>query len=145
MALPLSGQISMNDIRIELGVPSQSPFSLDAARAGTYVAINPCSTYKPPATGQVSLADWYGYDQNQSCGPTYNVFYADEYECIGLTCSYVQSNVLVALTSSVTPSYTRYYPLAAGGFSYQLTSTASGPGAILFPQSFTTCALACSI
>jgi hypothetical protein len=67
MALPLSGQISMNDIRVELGVPSQSPFGLNEARSGTYATINPCSTYRPPATGQVSLSSWYGYNHTQPC------------------------------------------------------------------------------
>ena len=150
MALPLSGQISMQDIQTELGITEGqygfTNFGLNEARNGTYVAINPCSTYKPPSTGQVSLADWYGYNQTQSCGPTYNIYYADEYYCNGSTCVYQQSNVLVALTSSLSPSYTRYYPLEAGGYAYRLTSTSpSGPGAILFPASYTTCALACSI
>lgn len=66
MALPSSGQISMNDIRIELGVPSQSPFSLNTARQGGYVQINPFSPSIPPSSGPVSLASWYNYCQN--CG-----------------------------------------------------------------------------
>jgi hypothetical protein len=70
MALPSSGTITMDMIRAELGVPSQSPFGLNEARSGTYVAINQCSTYKPPATGQVSLSDWYGYSQTQACPST---------------------------------------------------------------------------
>lgn len=75
MALPSSGQISMNDIRIELGVPTQTPFGLNEARSGTYGAINPCSTYKPPATGQISLSDWYGYNHTQACDFYEIVFY----------------------------------------------------------------------
>ena len=74
MALPSSGQISMDDIRIELGVPTQSPFGLNEARSGTYAAINPCSTYKPPATGQISLSDWYGYNHTQAC-PFYEIVF----------------------------------------------------------------------
>jgi hypothetical protein len=73
MGLPASGQISMDDIRVELGVPTQSPFSLDAARAGTYVTLNTNSPSLPPSTGQVSLADWYEYCQN--CD-TYYLSYA---------------------------------------------------------------------
>ena len=63
MGLPTSGQISMDDIRIELGVPTQSPFSLDTARSGGYVTLNVNSPTLPPSTGQVSLSDWYGYCQ----------------------------------------------------------------------------------
>jgi hypothetical protein len=73
MALPLSGTISMDMIRAELGVPSQSPFSLDTARSGGYVALNTNSPSLPPSSGQVSLASWYGYCQN--CD-TYSFSYA---------------------------------------------------------------------
>lgn len=64
MALPPSGQISMDNIRVELGVPSQAPFDIDDARKGIYVALNPYSPTTPPATGQVSISDWYSYCQS---------------------------------------------------------------------------------
>lgn len=73
MALPLSGQISMNDIRVELGIPSQSPFGLNEARNGTYVPLNTCSPYLPPTTGPISLSDWYGYDHSAACDITVNL------------------------------------------------------------------------
>jgi hypothetical protein len=97
MALPLSGQISMNDIQVELGIsegdPGFSDFGLSEARNGTYVAINPCSTYKPPSTGQISLSDWYGYNQTQECPPAYELYTADRYECDTPSgpCSYVET------------------------------------------------------
>ena len=64
MSLPTSGPISMDMIRAELGVPSQSNFSLNTARQGGYVTLNTNSPTLPPATGAVSLASWYGYCQN---------------------------------------------------------------------------------
>jgi hypothetical protein len=66
MALPLSGPISMNDIRAELGVPSQTNFDINTARTGGYVSINQNSYYKPPQGSgtQVSLSDWRGYCQS---------------------------------------------------------------------------------
>ena len=75
MALPASGQISMDDIRVELGVPTQSPFGINEARLGTYVAINQFSPSKPPSSGQVSLSSWYSYCQN--CGYNSGSFYYD--------------------------------------------------------------------
>lgn len=70
MALPSSGQLSMNDIRTELGIPSQSPFSLDTAINGGYVALNECSAAKPnPATPQ-AISEWYSYNHATAC---YNV------------------------------------------------------------------------
>ena len=74
MALPSSGQISMDDIRVELGVPSQSPFSMNVARQGGYVPLNIFSPSLPPYSGTVSLASWYNYCQ--TCGYyTYNFGY----------------------------------------------------------------------
>lgn len=74
MALPSSGQISMDDIRVELGVPTQSPFSLNTARQGGYVTLNFFSPTQPPYSGQVALSDWYSYCQ--SCGYyTYSLGY----------------------------------------------------------------------
>lgn len=73
MALPASGQISMDDIRVELGVPTQSPFGINEARLGTYVSINQFSPSKPPSSGQVSLSSWYSYCQN--CGYNSGSFY----------------------------------------------------------------------
>ena len=46
-----------------MGIPTQSPFGLNEARNGTYVALNTNSPTSPPSTGQVSLSSWYGYCQ----------------------------------------------------------------------------------
>ena len=93
MALPASGQISMDDIRIELGVPSQSPFGINEARLGTYVAINQFSPSKPPSAGEVSLASWYSYCQN--CGYNSGTFY--------------YSNTSAAAACAGTPDTTLYW------------------------------------
>lgn len=68
MALNSSGQISMNDIRIELGIPTQSPFSLDTAENGSYVLLNQCSPSKPSSTNPASISEWYSYCHTCSCG-----------------------------------------------------------------------------
>jgi hypothetical protein len=223
MALPASGQISMDDIRVELGVPSQSPFGINEARLGTYVSINQFSPSKPPSAGQVSLASWYSYCQNcgynsgsfyysaasaaaacagtpdttlywsgslalatvlytnstgtaeasqgywsngtdayfqncpDGCGdgitsitacssPTYRLFLADEYICDGVTCDFVQSDVLVALQDIYTPNIGKFYELQAGGFYYGLVEEVyTGPGAILNPTNYTNCNTWCSV
>jgi hypothetical protein len=62
MALPTTGSLSFNDIRIELDVPSQSPFGLDEAENGTYATINQCSAQKPSATNPAEVLEWYGYN-----------------------------------------------------------------------------------
>lgn len=64
MALPSSGQISMSQIRTELGIPSQSPFSLDTAENGSYVAINTNSSSRPNASNPAAMSEWYSYNHS---------------------------------------------------------------------------------
>lgn len=68
--LPTSGQITMDMVRAELGVPTQANFSLNSARNGVYAPLNPYSPSLPPTSGQVKLSDWYGYCH--ACTPLYS-------------------------------------------------------------------------
>ena len=70
MPLPPSGQLSMNDIRVELGVPSQAPMSLQAASIGTYGTINVCSVSRPNGSAPYAISEWYGYCHACTCTPT---------------------------------------------------------------------------
>jgi hypothetical protein len=80
----------------------------------------------------IQFSNNYIVDSVASCGVAYTTYYADEYVCSGISCAYVQSNVLVLLPSSITPDYTKFYLLAAGGSNfYQLDITTTGGGAIL--------------
>ena len=62
MALPLSGPLSLNDIRIEQSQPTKAPYSLiDASNsAAGYSLVNPDSFYKP-TTPPYSILNWRGY------------------------------------------------------------------------------------
>jgi hypothetical protein len=64
MALPSSGQISMNQIRTELGIPSQTSFSLDTAENGGYVAINTNSPFRPNSGNPAAMSEWYSYNHS---------------------------------------------------------------------------------
>jgi len=148
MALPGSGTISMDDIRIELGVQAQTPFGLDEARSGTYGAINQCSTYKPPSSGSISLSDWWGYDHTQACSASYGLYTADEYYCDGnFECVFSLSDVVVAFALPFTPNYGKFYGLQAGGFYYILSEEVfTGPGAICDASpNFTNCDSWCTV
>ena len=108
MALPSSGTITMDMIRAELGVPSQSPFGLNEARSGTYATINPCSTYRPPATGTISLSDWYGYNHTQSC---------ISYAYVNVYNNYTNGNITNITVNGVTvDSMTFPIPAGSNGF-----------------------------
>ena len=64
--LPLSGRITLADIRSQIGI-SETDFSLDTAENGVYATINPCSPYKPASANPTSLSEWYGYDHKAPC------------------------------------------------------------------------------
>lgn len=64
MALQSDGQISMNNVRTELGISSQSPFSLKNAELSNYVNINQDSPAKPNEASPHTLSEWYAYDHN---------------------------------------------------------------------------------
>ena len=78
-------------------------------------------------------SDGYTINSVASCGVAYTTYFADEYVCgSGINCDFVQPNILVLLPTSVTPNYSKFYLLSAGGPNfYQLTSTTTGVGAIL--------------
>ena len=63
MALPLSGPLSLNDIRIEQNQSAKSPYDLiGASTAATgYSIINQDSFFKPNNTPPYSISEWYGY------------------------------------------------------------------------------------
>jgi len=67
MVLPSTGNtISFNDIRIELGISSQAPFSIDTAENGGYVAINKCANPFPASANPAAISEWWSYDHDVS-------------------------------------------------------------------------------
>lgn len=65
MTLPSTGnQISFNQIRIELGVGSQSPFNLSSAMSGLYGAIQKCSVPYPAPDDPDGINEWWSYNHN---------------------------------------------------------------------------------
>lgn len=73
MTLTGSGQISFNDIRIELNVPSQSPFSLDSASNNGYANIQNCASPFPTPTNPDAITEWYGYNHSATASLTIDV------------------------------------------------------------------------
>ena len=63
MALPLSGPLSLNDIRIEQNQSTKSPYSLINASVGAagYSIINQDSPIPPISTPPYSISEWRGY------------------------------------------------------------------------------------
>ncbi len=72
MTLTGSGQISFNDIRIELNVPSQSPFTLDSASNNKYANIQNCLSPFPSPTNPDAITEWYGYNHSATASLTIN-------------------------------------------------------------------------
>jgi len=73
--------------------------------------------------------------------PVYRLFEADEYVCSGSVCSFVQSDVIVALQDIYTPNIGKFYePQSGGTYHYGLVEEVyTGPGLILNPTNYTNC------
>lgn len=77
MALPSSGQIGSNAIRTELGVPSQTNFSITNAATGVYATINTNSASRPNSAQPHNYSEWYSYNHTASA-PGYANSYVTE-------------------------------------------------------------------
>ncbi len=90
-------------------------------------------------------SDGYTINSVAACA-SFITYYADEYVCDGIDCTYVQSNVLVALPDSFTPDYTKYYLLQAGGPRiFFLDTTTTGTGLILSTTNYDSCLEICGV
>jgi len=90
-------------------------------------------------------SDGYTINSVAACA-SFITYYADEYVCDGIDCTYVQSNVLVALPDSFTPDYTKYYLLEAGGPRiFYLDTTTTGVGLILSTTNYNSCLEICGV
>lgn len=70
MVLPSSGQISFNDLRVELGVSSQAPFSITSASTGIYATINTISPSYPNSATPHQISEWYSYNHSATTTTT---------------------------------------------------------------------------
>jgi len=73
MTMPLSGEIRMQQINVELRrANSVAQISLDTAENGGYATINTNSRSYPNASNPAALSEWYGYDHRAAGpGPTF--------------------------------------------------------------------------
>ena len=83
MAVPLTGSISLAQIRQELqtanyagGVYTAASTSLDTAENGGYFTINTCSPYYPLSANPANMSEWYGYDHDAVCSFSSGSYYA---------------------------------------------------------------------
>lgn len=85
MAIPNTGGLSSTVINSEFGRSTQAQMSINAARNGSYGAINAASGKRPTANGQSGYAwsHWRGYNH----GATYPTVYITEQE------NYADTNV----------------------------------------------------
>jgi len=137
MALPSSGPISASQIRTEINVPSQSPFSLNSAEVLGYTDLNVLSISssqgKPNIDTPNSMSEWYSYNHslNRNCSSTshvglkspynysYNTFAQIDIGTTSGTLSYTGSNFAISGSApSASVSYSLYqstYPSVSSG------------------------------
>ena len=66
MALPLSGDLSFNQIGIEIQRADGAILDIKDAELGVYVPLNVYSTYRPNGAVPCSVSEWYGYNHTQA-------------------------------------------------------------------------------
>jgi hypothetical protein len=67
MVLPSTGNsISFNQIRIELGVPSQTLFNLESASNDAYGFIQNCQSPYPTPSNPDGIDEWWSYDHSKT-------------------------------------------------------------------------------
>ena len=79
-------------------------------------------------------------------GITYEVYYADQYDCA--TCTLQSVDTLIAFPTGTSVTVDKWYaPVEPNGYAYRLTSLTlqTGPGLIMFTSQFNNCAFACII
>ena len=72
MAIPISGSISANSIRTEIGKSTQTNFSIKNAETGVYVTLNQSSPIKPDGSSPYKFSEWRGYNHSAG-GPVYTI------------------------------------------------------------------------
>lgn len=73
MTLPASGEMSMNDIWVELGSPSSlkpGGADLSLTSMSTYSGINAACPDKPDGVAPHAVSEWFSYDDSYAPAPT---------------------------------------------------------------------------
>lgn len=65
MALPSSGELSFNQIGIEIQRANGAVLDIKDAELGVYTPLNPYSTFKPDGVTPCSVSEWYSYNHTQ--------------------------------------------------------------------------------
>lgn len=102
MVLPSTGNlISFNQIRIELGVPSQPGFDLGRAADGFFSTLQNCQSPFPTPTNPDAISEWWSYDHSKT-----GSFFADGKS--GASC-YNICNGAVSCDTSIYSFNSTYY------------------------------------
>lgn len=122
MTLTGSGQISFNDIRVELNVPSQSPFSISQAATDGYAYINRCTGVYPSPSAPFAISSWYGYNHSDT-GSLFYTLTGPEANSIDACLLSPAASVLVYTRDQI-----EFYADTGDGFTAR-TCRGSGPSA----------------
>ena len=136
MSLPASGQLSLNDIRVELGFSSQTNFSLSGATMGYYVPLNNCSVYKPNQTTPYQISEWYSYCHTCACSSFCLTYNSTSCDCTTCACtSGFTITVEWIIASEVTTARIPTSTFTCGTNSLLPTSLFGGNTYSLYPNS----------
>jgi hypothetical protein len=81
MALTSSGQISLNDINVELGASTKTYAELSRCETGGVATINTASSSYPDGSAPYQISEWYSYDHSASAG--FGGIFIDDFHTTG--------------------------------------------------------------
>jgi hypothetical protein len=125
--------------------PTTTTTTTTTTAAPTTTTTTTTTTTAAPTTTTTTTTAAPTTTTTTTAGVTYDYYYADQYDC--LTCSFQQSNFIVAFIAGTVVSLNKWYGAAdPDGNSYYITGTTfSGPGLIMLAQEFDECSFACFI
>jgi hypothetical protein len=134
------GTPNSDTVTTAITICAQTDSVYQTGGAGNITELGACSS---PTT---TTTDAPTTTSTTTAGITYDIYYADEYDCA--TCTLQSVDTVIAFPTGTSVTVDKWYaPESLNGYVYRLTSLTpqTGPGLIMFTSQFNSCAFACIV
>jgi hypothetical protein len=134
------GTPNSDTVTTAITICAQTDSVYQTGGAGNITELGACSS---PTT---TTTDAPTTTSTTTAGITYDIYYADEYDCA--TCTLQSVDTAIAFPTGTSVTVDKWYaPESLNGYVYRLTSLTpqTGPGLIMFTSQFNNCAFACMV
>jgi hypothetical protein len=134
------GTPNSDTVTTAITICAQTDSVYQTGGAGNITELGACSS---PTT---TTTDAPTTTSTTTAGITYDIYYADEYDCA--TCTLQSVDTAIAFPTGTSVTVDKWYaPESLNGYVYRLTSLTpqTGPGLIMMTSQFNSCAFACIV